>query len=557
MERAEILLTLRVPHMVGKPGTPAAGSSTEFVIEGIPASSIVRAIHALPAPERSVVEHLIVLGAPLPMFEERFGTKGVPTEATEALMGFFTWCYQNISYPTQELRAQCEEQMRTVASALGKLEAYFPGSDTVAEPPTGSPDTEHMCTSLCWNSASGHHTLTVDTLEPNGDFGSREALAEDIVAAMKASDADERTKVLSGLVDWMPSKTTDQPKDQWDAEHPEAAQVLALAHAGDESLREYLLQAGNRLAGKEAMLRMRGAIRYYSRELPALIEDDDYSEILHHVGHIASEVSAIERVCFASHPDGETVTAPHQPDLDAAAEALFDMLWLYSGYSVTSRGPIGCLHRALREIHPESQKMLASGADVDSVRRRFWPQDESGNPLDPKEATQEPIPWSSGEHERLAHDKMHVPVTECIDQAVCKRSLVEALEHVAIFETERAVREAFRRARSGERLSATGGLWSTHFRVLFERVLERFPPQQAPEFPTVQLDTPEQMLDWLLASERRLVYTDKTRDIAHRAFNAAHQMIGGGLTKELVLLKHTLARKLVGMFEFLDEEQSR
>ncbi len=64
------------------------------------------------------------------------------------------------------------------------------------------------------------------------------------------------------------------------------------------------------------------------------------------------------------------------------AEALLDMLHLYSGYNVLSRGPIGCIHKALKVLHPEAQAMLAGGAEVDEVRQRFWPTDENGDPID-------------------------------------------------------------------------------------------------------------------------------------------------------------------------------
>lgn len=86
-------------------------------------------------------------------------------------------------------------------------------------------------------------------------------------------------------------------------------------------------------------------------------------------------------------------------ELDLAAEALFDMLHLYAGYNVLSRGPIGLIHKALRVLHPEAQAMLAGGADVSEVRDRFWPTDENGDPIEPADpAPPKPLTHELNEH---------------------------------------------------------------------------------------------------------------------------------------------------------------
>jgi hypothetical protein len=90
-------------------------------------------------------------------------------------------------------------------------------------------------------------------------------------------------------------------------------------------------------------------------------------------------------------------------DLGGAAEALFDMLHLYSGYNVLSRGPIGLIHKALKVLHPEAQAMLAEGAEVSEVRDRFWPTDENGDPIEPADRTPAPSETNTCGKRRIPH----------------------------------------------------------------------------------------------------------------------------------------------------------
>ncbi len=102
---------------------------------------------------------------------------------------------------------------------------------------------------------------------------------------------------------------------------------------------------------------------------------------------------AHESACHVAESATTTGPAMRQvavADLSYAAESLFDMLHLYSGYNVLSRGPIGCIHKALKVLHPEAQAMLACGAEVSEVRDRFWPTDENGDPIEPSAAPAKP-----------------------------------------------------------------------------------------------------------------------------------------------------------------------
>jgi len=47
----------------------------------------------------------------------------------DALQLFFDWCYTDLSFPSKELRRECQRRMRETAAALGKLHSYFPGDN--------------------------------------------------------------------------------------------------------------------------------------------------------------------------------------------------------------------------------------------------------------------------------------------------------------------------------------------------------------------------------------------------------------------------------------------
>lgn len=86
------------------------------------------------------------------------------------------------------------------------------------------------------------------------------------------------------------------------------------------------------------------------------------------------------------------------------------------------------------------------------------------------------VPWKSGVHEQLASEVI-VNTGKEMDEALSKPSLAEALAHVAVADTERAIRQAFRNARNNRWSGAHGGLWDTCFLGLFNEVLRRYPSQ--------------------------------------------------------------------------------
>ena len=59
------------------------------------------------------------------------------------------------------------------------------------------------------------------------------------------------------------------------------------------------------------------------------------------------------------------------PDRDRAAEHLVFALHIYGGYTVSSRGPSGCIMDALDEIAPEVAAEIRA-TDADEVYRKRW-----------------------------------------------------------------------------------------------------------------------------------------------------------------------------------------
>jgi len=73
----------------------------------------------------------------------------------------------------------------------------------------------------------------------------------------------------------------------------------------------------------------------------------------------------------------EWLTTQPGLSLDDTAHELIQCFWLYRGYKVDSRGPGGCIMRALAMLHPEAHAMIADGEDEGEVLRRFWPGDHA------------------------------------------------------------------------------------------------------------------------------------------------------------------------------------
>jgi hypothetical protein len=77
-------------------------------------------------------------------------------------------------------------------------------------------------------------------------------------------------------------------------------------------------------------------------------------------------------VVTAHAPWWEVDPTKSAPDLDKAAEALVKAFWLYSGYTVGSRGPSGCILDALDEIAPDVAKEIRNGDEAHDVYQRRW-----------------------------------------------------------------------------------------------------------------------------------------------------------------------------------------
>lgn len=63
---------------------------------------------------------------------------------------------------------------------------------------------------------------------------------------------------------------------------------------------------------------------------------------------------------------------------------------------------------------------------------------------------------------------------EAIARACQEPTLIQALNWIAIWETDRAVKQALEWERTGVSTASHGGGWDTNFGYLFERVTERF-----------------------------------------------------------------------------------
>jgi hypothetical protein len=99
-----------------------------------------------------------------------------------------------------------------------------------------------------------------------------------------------------------------EPFDQWVAANPEAKSALYLAHGWPDDI-----QAGGKgmsltdvlkaypAAAAVALRRLRAGAAGYLDEMRSLIDEHHYSEILHHAGHVTSDMEAAERLVRAMH----------------------------------------------------------------------------------------------------------------------------------------------------------------------------------------------------------------------------------------------------------------
>lgn len=64
------------------------------------------------------------------------------------------------------------------------------------------------------------------------------------------------------------------------------------------------------------------------------------------------------------------------PDRDRAAERLVFALHIYGGYTINSRGPLGCIMDALDAIAPEVAAEIRESDDADEVYESRWGEGE-------------------------------------------------------------------------------------------------------------------------------------------------------------------------------------
>ena len=87
---------------------------------------------------------------------------------------------------------------------------------------------------------------------------------------------------------------------------------------------------------------------------------------------------------------------------------------------------------------------------------------------------------------------------EAVEKACQQPTLVDALSWIAIWETERVVRQAHLFFTTGER-TPDGAGWETCFKHLFSRVMERWTVLHGVELPSsageVRQDIPDETMD--------------------------------------------------------------
>lgn len=54
-------------------------------------------------------------------------------------------------------------------------------------------------------------------------------------------------------------------------------------------------------------------------------------------------------------------------DAHIAVQAILTAMWLYPGYNVETRGPIGCFHKAIEALEPETAAKLRDGASPEDL----------------------------------------------------------------------------------------------------------------------------------------------------------------------------------------------
>lgn len=88
------------------------------------------------------------------------------------------------------------------------------------------------------------------------------------------------------------------------------------------------------------------------------------------------QISAIARAVAAKLREPAPPPTPvADPDRDKAAERLVFALHIYGGYTITSRGPLGCIMDALEAIAPEVAAEIREH-DADEVYKRRWSEDD-------------------------------------------------------------------------------------------------------------------------------------------------------------------------------------
>lgn len=140
------------------------------------------------------------------------------------------------------------------------------------------------------------------------------------------------------------------------------------------------------------------------------------------------------------------------------------------------------------------------------------------------------VPWSSGDHDRLANSYVSFTIDELVEKALEQPTLARALSYVATSEHERALRQAFRNARDGQRDPNTGALWDTLFHNLFERTIEA----------------------WDRSRERGIT-SDRIRDEAQKRFQ---ERIAGRNLGELKEADILLAELIGGILDYIDNKES-
>ncbi len=228
-------------------------------------------------------------------------------------------------------------------AGLEKIRDAIPSGGTIEHHPAEIAELREERDAAQAELATEHDLLTQEAAKRSlvkAELLEAQALLMRFAGAPTAADApwdeveDWAKRVQPVLSEEASPNPDDAPYDQWIAANPEAKHLFDLAHGwGDGNLFAEVKAKPEFVAA--ALRRMRSNADHYLDELGALIDDQDYSEIFHHIGHIEFDVKSMDRLARAHARVLRGEPAP--TDAERAVEAMTDPAHLRSEYAKVER----------------------------------------------------------------------------------------------------------------------------------------------------------------------------------------------------------------------------